>query len=115
MSSFSRVGVKLRLARRLRISGVQSGIFDPRDPGHSFDERFPALQFCGQDFSSGRGDFVVAPSALARFFHPTALQTAALFEAIQQGIQRSDMKLQSAIRAKLNLLADVVAVALLAG
>src|SRR2546422_471087 len=46
---------------------------------------------------------------LAGFFDPAALNPPALLEAIQQRVERGDAKLEDSLRARLNELAEVVA------
>src|ERR1019366_8485714 len=52
-----------------------------------------------------------APAALAALFDPSALNPAAFFKGIQQGVERRRVKTERALRSLFDQLADFVAVA----
>src|ERR1019366_1083905 len=111
MISASRAGARFKSANCLRIASFQSGIFHSSDAADGLDERLPALPLGSQDLAPLRGQPVIAPAALAALLHPSALDPAALFQAIQQRVQRRRVKTERALRSLLDQLADFVAVA----
>src|SRR5262245_48946049 len=81
-----------------------------RDQRHCAHEALPGFSLAREHSAAFGRQRVEAATALPGFLDPLALQPAALLEPIQQRIQRCDMKLQLAARARLDELADLVAV-----
>src|SRR5215469_1222267 len=130
--SASRAGASFRLASRFLTSlphsgihpsfassltdlvSLHSGMFRSRDRRgnaiHRLDERVPAASLGGQDFLPWRGKAVVAAPPLSCLFHPSALNPAALLQAIEQRVERGHVKAQRASRAPFNQFTDLVAV-----
>src|SRR5262245_3548029 len=79
------------------------------DEAHRGHERLPGVPLTGEDTASLRREPIESAAALAGFFHPAPLQPAALFEAIQQRIQRRDMEFQLAAGLAFDQPADLVA------
>src|SRR5437870_13552234 len=77
----------------------------------SADELAPAVALLGEDGGASRRELVVAAAALARLLDPAPLNPAALLEAVEQRIQRRDAEAEHAARARLDQLAQLVAVA----
>src|SRR5262249_26966179 len=65
-----------------------------------------------QDATAFRRQRVEAAPPLASLLHPAAAQPAALFEAVEERVERGDVEFQLALRLRLDQLADFVAVAL---
>src|SRR6185369_17485018 len=83
---------------------------DSCDAVDRFGKRPPGITLRGQHRGAGRRQAVVAPAALAGFFDPAAEDPAALFEAIEERIERRDAELEHPFGACLDQLAEVVAV-----
>src|ERR1700704_921054 len=96
MISASRSARRFAPAKRLAISCFHSSMFYSRDSADCSGKLlpFPALQ--SQNSLSFGGQAVVAPPSLVWFFDPTPENPAALLEPVQQGIQRSDVKMKRA-------------------
>src|SRR5262245_9134129 len=94
--------------KRLRISALQSRISHPHDVAHRGDELAPALALRVEDRATVFGDGVVASAPLPRAFDPSTGDPAALFHAIEQGIERGDVKGEDAARPRLDELRDLV-------
>src|SRR5450759_852300 len=109
--SASRAGARFKPASCRRIGSFQSGIFDSGDSVDGLHEGLPALPLGSQDFPSLRGQPVIAPPALAALLHPSALNPAALLQAIQQRVERCRVKTERALRSLFDQLADLVAMA----
>src|SRR5262245_19848894 len=73
-------------------------------------EGLPGAALRREHPSAFEGQPVVAPPALPRLLDPPALDPAALLEPVEQRIERRDVEAQRAVRARLDQLADVVAV-----
>src|SRR5262249_62043945 len=71
------------------------------------DDRAPGAALRRKPGGARRRQPVVAAPALAGFFDPAALDPAALFEAVEQRIQRSDTELEGAARPRPDQLAQV--------
>ena len=71
---------------------------------------FHVFRWRGEDPAPRRGQAVEAAAPLASLFDPSPLQPSALFQAIEQGIERGDVELELSVRALLDQLADFVAV-----
>src|SRR5262245_10563001 len=84
-------------------------MFGSCDLADRLDERGPRLALPREHAASLSRDFVVAPSPLARLFHPRALDPRALFESVEQRVQRVDVEGELAARARLDQLAQLVA------
>src|SRR5262245_20687402 len=80
---------------------------DARDGG---DEALPSLALLGQHAAAFPGDPVVAAAALSGLLDPPAADPAALFEAVEQGIERGHGEPHLAARARLDQLRHLVAV-----
>src|SRR5690349_20184410 len=98
MISSSRAGARERPDRRWRSAVVHSGMFSSGNSGDGLDKQLPRGALCREHAPAFRGQLVEPPAALAGLLHPGAENPAALFEAVQQGIERSDMELQLAVR-----------------
>src|SRR2546427_6338531 len=83
--------------------------FDPCGSVDGFRKLAPGVALRLQHLLARRRQPVVAAAALSRFFYPAALNPPALLEAIQQRVERGDAKLEDSLRARLNELAEVVA------
>src|SRR6185436_14167839 len=110
MISASRAGVSCNPARRARRSASHSGMVHSGNEAHGLDEGLPCAALTGQHFSAGGSQAVETASPLSRLLHPASLQPAAFLESVEKGIERRDVKLERAVRARLNQLADLVAV-----
>src|SRR5574339_259019 len=111
MISASRAGLSRRVASRCRRSPVQSGMVDSRDEAHRLDKRLPGIALTGEDAPPLGGQAVEPAPAFASLLDPAAAQPAALLEAVEQRVERRDVKFQPPVRAGLDQLADLVAVA----
>src|SRR6185369_4584215 len=78
-------------------SSSGSSWFDSGDAIERGEEIGPGLTLFVQDFAAGGGDFVIASSALAGFFNPSALNPAASFEPIEHRIKRGDVELKHSV------------------
>ena len=81
-----------------------------RDAIERREEVLPGVTVAGERVTSGFGQPVVSPPALAGALDPTAFDQAAIFEAVERRVQRSDVKADGPPRAVRNQLADFVAV-----
>src|SRR5450759_2404665 len=97
--SASRAGARFKPASCRRIGSFQSGIFDSGDAAGGLDEGLPALPLGSQDFPYLSGQQVIAAPALAALFDPSALNPAALLQAIQQRVERRRVKSERAVRS----------------
>jgi len=86
-------------------------MFNPRDSADSADKFPPALALLRKSFLTLRRQTVVTPPSLIGLFDPATMNQAALFEAVEQGIQRSDVEAQAAPGTGFDELPDVVTVA----
>src|SRR5689334_9964614 len=75
------------------------------------DELLPEIALVGQGLTAVRGEAVVTAAVLTRTLDPSAGDQAAVLEAGQDGVERSDPELQAAAGDDLDLFADFVAVA----
>ena len=85
-----------------------AGPHDLVDGGHEF---VPGAALGLQKFAARGRQPVTTAAALARLFEPAAGDQAAVFQAEQDGVERSDAKADLAFGALLDEFADVVAVA----
>src|SRR5712692_6064657 len=85
-------------------------MFRPRDVVHGAHEVAPDAELLLEHFSAVHGQPVITPPALAGLLHPAAVDEAALFEAVEQGIEGSDVEAQDAAGAGVNQLAELIAV-----
>src|SRR5262245_8627347 len=106
----SRAGSTFSPERRSRISRDQSGMLGLRDAAHGLDERRPGAPLHPEHLPAARREAVIAATPLRGLLDPAALEEAAAFQAIQQGIQRRDVEAQGSARTCLDELADLVAV-----
>src|SRR5690242_677873 len=111
MISASRVGERETEERRARISGVQSGMLPSRDEAHGLDEAVPGLLLLREHTSAGGGQPVEPSPALPRLLHPGPLDPAALFEAVEQGIEGVDVEDEPPVRARFDQLAQLIPMA----
>ena len=74
------------------------------------DEVLPAAALRGEDLAPDRRQPVVAAAALAGLLDPLPLDPAALLEAVEERVERGDVVAQRAAGARLDQLADLVAV-----
>jgi hypothetical protein len=65
---------------------------------------------CAQHLPAFGGEPVITTPALSCLLHPAAIDQSALLEPIQHRIQRGDLEGDGAIGARLDQLADLVAV-----
>ena len=96
---FRGTGESFNGVRRRRISDFQSGIFclgDAIDSGYKFA---PSTKLRSEDLAALTSQTIVAAPALSIFFDPTSRQPAAMFESVEQGIERSNVKTNCAVRA----------------
>src|SRR5262245_35039173 len=110
MISSSRAGANRTEDSRARISGFQSGMFLSSDAADGFDKRRPRLPLPGQYLAAFRGEAIDTPAPLACFFHPYALDPGSLLQAVEQGIERVDMKGQLSVGSRPDQLAEVISV-----
>jgi hypothetical protein len=68
-------------------------MIDSGDEPHRLDEAFPRIPLGGEDSAPGRCQAEEAAPALAGLLNPSPLQSSALLQAIEQGIQRGDVNL----------------------
>src|SRR5688572_21603298 len=83
---------------------------DSGDEPHRGDEGLPGSALAGEHPPALGGEPVETPAPLPRFLHPSALQPAALLEAIEEGVERGDVEFQLTGRSRLDQAADLVAV-----
>src|SRR5579862_5268960 len=98
-------------ARRCRTSSRKSGIVGFRDIADRFDKSSPVRPALGQNLLSFSGDAIVAAPPLPGLFHPATLNPPALFELIEQGIERRHAEPNAAGRTPLDQLADFISMA----
>src|SRR5687767_831456 len=73
-------------------------------------EGFPSTPLLGQHFAPVAGEFVHAPPPLAGLLGPAPLDPSALFELIEERIERRGVEGHRSARSLLDQLGDVVAV-----
>ena len=83
----------------------------PGYPVDRFHELAPAFPLRFQNFFAGRGETIIPPATLSRFLNPAAANPATFFQAIKKGIEGGDVKAETAARAQLDELPDVIAMA----
>jgi hypothetical protein len=81
-----------------------------RDQIHRLDEVPPCLALAIEDPSARWCQAVKGAAPPAFLFNPSTLQPTTLLQAVEQRIERGDVKLEVAVRAALDQFADVVAV-----
>jgi hypothetical protein len=84
------------------------------EPDHAVErakELLPDVALAREDAPTFGRDAVLAPAAAGGPLAPPPFDPAAAFQAIQQGIERRHLKADGAVRARLDLLGDLVAVA----
>src|SRR5262245_13683805 len=108
--SASRDAGRFRSASRWRSSAFQSGMFELRDPSNRVDELFPGGTLRPQHRPALGGDAVIAAAPFARALDPASLNPPALFEPVEQRIERRRLEPHAAERSLLDELADLVAV-----
>src|SRR5204863_4239709 len=97
--SFSRVGERFNPTSRFLISSLKSGMLDSCDAADRFHKLAPAIPLRRQRFLARRRQPIVTPPPLPRLLDPATPNPSPLFEAIQQRIKRSDVEMQSPVRA----------------
>src|SRR5438552_6703583 len=80
----------------------------PADDG---DEILPALLLRPKHLPALRRQTVISPPALLGLFHPAPLDGSLLFQPMEQGIERGNVKSQGAAGSDLNQLRNVIPVA----
>src|SRR5579871_1396277 len=88
----SRVGSRFRRARRLRTSSLKSGIFNLRDAIDGGHKGLPCAPLRAQNFFPLGREPIVTAATLLGFIHPAAFNPTALFQPIEQRIQRRTLK-----------------------
>src|SRR5687768_8608625 len=96
MISRSRAGLSDSRESRDASGAVQSGIFGPGNQPNGVHELAPVVALRREHAASLGGQAIKAPPPLARLLDPLAGEPAALFEPIQQRIQRGDLEFQPA-------------------
>jgi hypothetical protein len=71
----------------------------------------PAVTLSGQNFSTGGGQAIISTAPLSGFFDPPALDPAAVFQSVEQGIKGRDIEPEDAARAQFDQLPDVITMA----
>src|SRR5262245_5305343 len=84
-------------------------MFISRHPPDRLDEGVPGLPLLDKDALALRRQPVEAAATLIGLLDPRPLDPAALLEAVEQRVERIDVKLQLSARARLDQLAQVVA------
>src|SRR5690349_20637770 len=84
---------------------------EPRDAVDRGDELAPARTLRLERLAAGGGELVVALAPLPRLLHPAADDPAAVLHLVQQRVERGDVEVQDAARARLDELLHLVAVA----
>src|SRR5687768_5301377 len=102
MVSASRLSFGKIARSRLVTSWRHSGIIDPRDPTHGFDERLPAASLTAEERAPATRQAVVPTTALPSLFDPPALDQSPFLQAVQQRIQRRHAKVERARRARID-------------
>src|SRR5438270_5183810 len=92
MISASRSGRKPVRRRRCRTYSRHSGMVRPHDLVDGGNKLVPGAALVLQEFVSRRRQAVQTPPPFARFFQPTADNEAAIFQAKQNGVERTDAK-----------------------
>jgi hypothetical protein len=87
-----------------------SGRFDLCDAVERSEKISPDLSLMVENLSTRRSKFVIPASALTGFLDPAASYPSARLQAVKQRVERSDMKLQSALGTLLDQTGDFVAV-----
>src|SRR5262249_8890415 len=95
------------------ISSRQSRMLGSCDPGDRGDEFLPALPVVLERRLAFRRDAIEAAAPLAFLLDPAPGDPAAILHAVEQGIERRDVKTQHALRPRGDQLAQLVAVSLL--
>src|SRR5690349_18132255 len=104
--------IRIAAARRDQLlSGQISGMIEARDPIDRSHELLPSRALLGEHLCAHRRQAVVASSPLPCLFDPAALDPAALFESIQQWIQRGDAKTEESFGARLDQFAQFIPMA----
>src|SRR6516165_6942385 len=98
----SRTGSRFRRARRSRTSCLKSGMLYLGNTVDGRDEIPPGAALGPQNLLSGSGQPVVTAPALASLVHPASFDPAALFEPVQQRIQRSHVEAHGPARTHLD-------------
>src|SRR3954471_21301932 len=97
-------------ASRRSSERAQSGILEARDAIDCGDEGLPAGALRVEDPPAGGRQAVVPAAPLAGLLDPLPANHAALFQPVQQRVQRSDVIADFPAGFRLDQLADLVAV-----
>src|SRR3954463_4216055 len=109
ITSRSRAGRSDRRASRAASRRFQSGMFGPRDELNRLDELAPVITLRGEHLAAFCRQPIKAPAALARLLDPSPRDPAALFEPVEERIERGHLELQPPAGSLLDQLADLVA------
>src|SRR5690349_6185137 len=101
----------MRVAQSMVDSGNRLDGFDAGDPVEGREEVLPGRAFARQDLAAFARDPVVAALALSGFLDPAAFDQAAVLEAIERRVERSDVIAEGAVGALADEPGDIVAVA----
>src|SRR5262249_59265392 len=107
----SGVGESRSCPSRTRTCGAQSGMFASRHAPYRLDKCGPCLPLLGEHALPFRGDLVEPAASLVGLFDPRPLDPPTLLEAVEQWIQRIDVKRQLPTGPRVDHLAQLVAVA----
>src|SRR4030095_16952402 len=93
------------------LHGPTLGVTDSGDAVERLDELVPEAALALQHLAAFRGQAIEAAAALSALLDPAALDPPSSLESVQHGIERRDLKADRTVGARLDLLADLVAVA----
>src|SRR5204863_7845830 len=96
--------------RLFRLQAEGSRRPDLRDAVQRDEERVPHAALAGQCLATGAGELVIAAAALAGALDPAPFDPAAIFEAVERGVERRDVEADRPVRPLGDQLADVIAV-----
>src|SRR6202451_76893 len=111
MTSASRSTFKWDSCRFWRMCCVQSGMVWSHDVVNRQNELVPDATLRGEIFAADWRQAVEPASALPGFFHPAAGDEISPFQPAEDGIERADAKLDTPFGARLDQLANFVAMA----
>src|SRR5688572_822132 len=81
---------------------------DSRDETHGLDKVFPSVALAREHAAPFSRQTIETAPSLTGLLHPSALQPAAFFQAIQKRIERRHMEFELSARARFDELADFV-------
>src|SRR5690348_8989168 len=88
----------------------QSRMPHPRDAGDGRGELSPAFALLAENVAARFRNCVVTAAASSGALDPPSDDPAAIFHAVQQWVERRDVEVQDTLRARPDLLADLIAV-----